>query len=218
MKRNGSVNSSIVSRLRTPAAFLFRKAWLEYARCSARNDGRKSTTEIWRSDGEALFPAWQELMRTVLPVSAWMLLCLVLERQTEMRNRWLRYGGCFYTKHGNRRRGDEDYVARMFKKFRPRLTVDEQDRVEKARRLYAESLRRNKLFQDSDLLVAVLVLSGYITGGPAKRTGMGFITGWRKLPKARIEELWTKYHEDNDVVPFLHGPSLIKETHGERET
>jgi hypothetical protein len=90
---------------------------------------------------------------------AWTALQLLLERQHDLRWLWIKPGGYFFTKAGNRRK-----VIRT--KLIPRIiTVTLRDRLAHAERIYYESLKSG-IFGYGAIEVATLALAGCITGTP----------------------------------------------------
>jgi len=141
-------------RLRTPGPWLFRQAWSGYAEVKRLHPG----AEAWRRSGEGLRGAWEAFMQSILSPTAWTALCLLLERQYDLRWLWIKPGGYFYTKAGNRRK-----VIR--KKLVPRIiTVTLRDRLAHAEHIYYESLK-SEVFDSNAVVVMTLALAGSITGG-----------------------------------------------------
>ncbi len=133
----------MTTRFHSGAAIMFRDAWREY------KASKHSPAERWRTGSEALLHSWRVFMKAVLTPIAWQ--ALQLYRLT-----WIKPGGYFFTRAGNRRK-------RIKEKLRPHHTVTMMDGVERARQMYLEALAQDGY--TDDLLSVMLVLSGMIYDG-----------------------------------------------------
>jgi len=147
--------------LHNPGTAILREAWRSYQPNRPRYEEHTLVrghplVEAWQQHGKTLRDAWELFMSQVLSPTAWAALRLMLERWADLRWLWIRPGGYFYTKAGNRRK-----VRR--EKLRPRITVTMRDKV-----AHAEALYRDAVGADGEALaVAALALSGAICTGSA---------------------------------------------------
>ena len=145
--------NNYTARLCNPGVWLLKHAWLDHA-----NDQRlHANAEAWRRNKDKLRQSWEAFMEAILSPAAWTALCLLLECQHDLRWLWIKPGGYFFTKAGNRRK-----VIRQ--KLIPRIiTVTLRDRLVNAERIYCEALK-SEIFTRDAIEIATLVLAGSITG------------------------------------------------------
>lgn len=148
-----------IRRLRAPSLYLFREAWKGHTDVKRRlsdAEAWRPNAEAWRRNGETLRQTWEMYMHAILSPAAWLSLSLLLERRHDLRWLWIKPGGYFFTKAGNRRK-----VIR--EKLRPRgITVNLRDRLTDAERIYHEALE-SEVFGPNAIMVMTLALAGFIT-------------------------------------------------------
>lgn len=167
-----------MSRFLQPAAFVYAAAWREF-----HDDKAETAAERWRRRGTTIEQAWLKFMQAVLCPASRLLLALFVERLSDRREAWIKPGGYFYTRAGNKRK-------RLREKLRPRFTVTADDKLAQAQEVFHESLALHGEGFERRLLMVFLAMSGAITGGKPGDRRMSA----RRRPKVYKKRfrLWTR--------------------------